>query len=145
MENNSEGSEAGSDFGMTNHSRISSKKKRIRDQLKAWNFHYTNQTYLLGEEGVSTDEKKFLLTKHLRTRLGHNLRLPQAAYSVTVFCDFSLVLVPSPGIGPLISFPFVGFVQSQNSTVHTMIPWFQTLIGRQSPAAWQTTQIFCGT
>ena len=122
IENNSEGSEAGSDCGTTNHSRISSKPKRIRDQFKAWNFNYTIQTDLLGEEGVSTDEKKLLLTEHLRTRLGHNR--PQAVYSVTVFCDFSLVLVPSPGIGPLISVPIVGFVQSQNRTVHTMIPWF---------------------
>ena len=121
IENNSEGSEAGSDCGTTNHSRISSKPKRIRDQFKAWNFNYTIQTDLLGEEGVSTDEKKLLLTEHLQTRLGHNR--PQALLR-TVFCAFSLVLVPSPGIGPFILVPIICFIQSQNRIVHTMIPWF---------------------
>ena len=120
--NNSDGSESGSDSETTNHSRISSKPKRIRDRLRTWNFHYTIQTDLLGEEEVSTDEKKLLLTEHLRTRLGNNR--PQAVSSITVFCDFSLILVPSPGIGPLISVPIVPFVQSQNRTVYTIIPWF---------------------
>ena len=44
---------------MVNHSQISSKLKRVRDQFRTWNFHYTIQTNRLGEEGVSTDEKKF--------------------------------------------------------------------------------------
>ena len=61
-----------------------------------------------------------LLAKHLRTRLGHNW--PQAVCFVTEFSYFSLVLVPSPGMGPLISLPTVGFVLSQNRTVHLMIP-----------------------
>ena len=100
IEHNSDGSESGSDSGTTNHSQISSKPKRIRDQFRAWNFHYTIQTYLLGEEEVSTDEKKLLLTYwHLTSKL---------------------VWV----IVPLISVPIIGFVQSQNKTVYTMIPWF---------------------
>ena len=124
IENSSGGSESGSDSRTTNHSRISSKPKRIRDQFSAWNFHYTIQTDLLGEKGVSTDKKKLLLTKHLRTRLGHTL--PQNISSVTVFCDclWSWSLPSSPGIGPLISVFIVVFVQSKNRTVYTMIPWF---------------------
>ena len=86
IENNSDGSESGSDSGTTNQSRILSKPKHIRDQFRAWNFYDTIQTNLLGEEEVSTDEKKLLLTEHLRTRLGHNR--PQAVSSVTVICDF---------------------------------------------------------
>ena len=131
IENNSEGSETCSNSGTTNLSRTSSKPKRIRNQFKAWNFHYTIQTDLLGGELVSTDKKKLLLTEHLRTRLGHYR--PQAVSSVTVFCDFSLVLVPSSGIGPSISVPIVGFVQSQNRTVHTMIPWFPDAIWAPVP------------
>ena len=122
IENNSDGSESSSDSGTMNHSWILSKPKHIRDQFRAWNFYDTIQTNLLGEEEVSTDEKKLLLTEHLRTLLGHNR--PQAVSSVTVFWDFSLILVPSPGIGPLISVPIVDFVQSQNRTVYTMISWF---------------------
>ena len=90
IENNSEGSELGClDSGMANHSQILSKIKRVRDQFRAWNFHYTIQTYLLGKEGVSTDEKKCLLAEHLRTFPGHNR--PKAVASVTVFCNFYLV------------------------------------------------------
>ena len=127
IESNSEGSddslESGClDSGMVNHSQISSKLKRVRDQFRAWIFHYTIQTDLLGEEGVSTDEKKCMLAEHLRTRLGHNR--PKAVSSVTVFCDFSLVLVPPTDISPLVSVPIVGFVQSESRTVHTIIPWF---------------------
>ena len=61
LESNSEGSDDSSesrclDSGVVNHSQISSKLKRVRDQFGAWIFHYTIQTNLLGEEGVSTDE-----------------------------------------------------------------------------------------
>ena len=93
--------------------------KGVRDHFRAWNFQYAVQTYLLGEEGFVLLKR----TEHLRTRLGHNR--PQAVSSVTAFCNFSLVLVPSPEMGPLISVLIVGFVQSQNRTVHTMIPWLQ--------------------
>ena len=84
IENNSEGSETCSNSGTTNHSRTSSKQKCIRDQFKAWNFHYTIQADLPGEEGVSTDEKKLLLTEHLQTRLGHNW--PQAVSRHQTWC-----------------------------------------------------------
>ena len=49
-----------------NYSQISSKPKRVRDKFRAWNFYYTIQTDLLEEEGICTDEKKLLLTKHLQ-------------------------------------------------------------------------------
>ena len=83
LESNSEGSDDSSesrclDSGVVNHSQISSKLKRVRDQFGAWIFHYTIQTNLLGEEVVSTDEKKCMLAEHLRTRLGHN-QLPRPA------------------------------------------------------------------
>ena len=45
-----------------NHSQLSSKPKRVRDQFRVWNFQYTIQTYVLGEEGMCADEKKLLLT-----------------------------------------------------------------------------------
>ena len=66
IRNNSEGSEASSDSGTMNYSQISSKPKRVRDKFRAWNFYYTIQTDLLEEEGICTDEKKLLLTKHLQ-------------------------------------------------------------------------------
>ena len=61
IENNSEGSEICSDSETTNHSQMLSTPKCIRVQFKAWNFHYTIQTDLFGEEWVSTDEKKLCL------------------------------------------------------------------------------------
>ena len=100
IENNSEGSETCSDSGTTNHSRMSSKPKRMRDQLKAWNFHYTIQIDLLGEEEVSTDVKKLLLTEHLRSSTNSSGPQAVSVSTVPVFCNFSLVLVPSPGLGP---------------------------------------------
>ena len=35
-----------------------------------------------------------------------------------------MVLVPPTNIIPLVSVPFVCFVQSESRTVHTIIPWF---------------------
>ena len=46
-----------------NHSQFLSKPKSKTDHFQALNFHYTIQTYLFGEEGVGTDEKKRLLTE----------------------------------------------------------------------------------
>ena len=50
-------------------SEVQTKPKRTFNQLRSWNFRYTIQTDLLGEQGVSIDAKKILLSKHLRTRL----------------------------------------------------------------------------
>ena len=83
----------------------SSKPKRIRNHFKAWNFRCTIQTNLLGEEGVSTDEKILLLTEHLRIGLGHMCpRLsPPLLFSVTFHWSWSQApSVPSPDTGPLI-------------------------------------------
>ena len=77
----------------------------------------------------------------LQTRLSvcHNvIGLSPPMSSVTVLCDTSVVLVPPPNICPFISVPIVGFVQSD-------IFGSQTLNGCQSPTAWQTKKIFCGT
>ena len=70
------------------------KPKQTFNQFCSWKFCYTIQTDLLGEEGVSTDKKKLLLTEHLQTRLDYNLP-PASSY---YFLLFSLVLVPPPGV-----------------------------------------------
>ena len=97
-------------------------------------FHFTFQTNLLGEPGVSTNQKKILLTERLRTWLCHNR--PQPVVACTAFCDFTLILVPSHNVGPFILFLIAGFVQ------HRINKWWPNnalqLHGRQSPAAWQT-------
>ena len=98
------------------------KSKRTTNSFGSWNFHYTLKTDLLGEQGVSTDEKKNLLTEHLRTRLGHHL--PHAIHNVTVFCNFEMVMHHLPCACPLISVPIVGYVQSKSRAVHTMTQWF---------------------
>ena len=120
----SEASSQSSDSGLdcSGFSQISRKPKQIKNQCKAWNFQYTLSTDLLGEEGVTTHEKTSLLTEHLRTRLGH--RKPHAVHSVTVFCDFKSVLLPSTDVSPLISIPIIGYVQSQSSTAYAMTEWF---------------------
>ena len=76
-----------------NHPQISSKLKGVRYQFRDWNFQYTTQTDLLGEEGVCTDEKKLLLTKHLGTCLGHNrIHLP--------VCQVRLDYIMKPHLAP---------------------------------------------
>ena len=72
----------------------------------------------MGEEGVTTHEKWNLLTEHLQSRLGH--RKPYAVHSVTVFCDFKSVWLPSTDVSPLILILIIGYVQSQNSTVYAI-------------------------
>ena len=73
------------------HSQILSKPKRVRDEFRAWNFYYTIQTHLLEGEGVCTNEKKLLLTKHLQIRLpgwviiGLGCLLRQDRHCTTVF------------------------------------------------------------
>ena len=62
-----------------------------------------------------------LLTKHLKTRLGHGN--PHAVHSVTVFCDFKSVLSPLTDVSPLIPIPNTRYVQSQSSTGHAMTQW----------------------
>ena len=124
IENNSDGSESGSDSETTNHSRISNKSKCIRDQFRAWNFIILFRPICLKRK-----RKRFLL-------MNRNFCLPSTSELVWVIiglrlsppslysATFSLVTVPPPGIGPLISVPIVCFVQSQKRTVYTMIPWF---------------------
>ena len=66
-----------------------------------------------------------VLTKHLRTRLGH--RKPHAVHSVAVFCDFKSVLLLTTDVSPLIPITIIGYVQSQStesSTAHAMTEWF---------------------
>ena len=79
---------------MVNHSQISSKLKHILDQ----NFHYTIQTNLLGEEGVSIDEKKRILAEQWQSLstsepvwviIGPRLS-PQSLYSVSCLWSWSL-------------------------------------------------------
>ena len=120
----SEASSQSSDSGLDGSglSQISRKPKQIKNQCKAWNFQYTLSTDLLGEEGVTTHEKTNLLTEHLRTRLSHSK--PHAVHSVTVFCDFKSVLLPSTDVSPLISISIIGYVQSQSSTAYAMTEWF---------------------
>ena len=65
------------------------KPKRTTNSFGFRIFQYTFKTDLLREQGVSTDEKKNLLTEHLQTRLGQ--QLPHAVHSVTVFCNFEMV------------------------------------------------------
>ena len=47
---------------------------------------------------------------------GHNQL--QAVFSVTLLCDFTLVLVSPSDVSPFISAPIVGFVQSDDRTMH---------------------------
>ena len=121
----SEPSSQSSDSGQEGSglSQVSRKPKQRQNQCKAWNFQYTLSTDLLGEEGVTTHEKTNLLTEHLRTRLSHSK--PHAVHSVTVFCDFKSVLLPSTDVSPLILIPIIiGYVQSQSSTAYAMTQWF---------------------
>ena len=119
----SEASSQSSDSGPegSDLSQVSRKPKQKNDQCRAWNFQYTLQSDLLGEEGVTTHEKLNLLTEHLQTRLGH--RKPRSVHSVTVFCDFKYALLPLTDVSPLIPIPIIGYVQSRNCTVYAMTQW----------------------
>ena len=71
-------------------------------------------TDLLGKEGVTTHEKTNLLTEQRQNRLGH--RKPLAVHTVTVFCDFQSVLVPSPDVSPVTLIPMIGYVHILRAT-----------------------------
>ena len=104
--------------------------KHVTNSFGSWNFQYVLKTDLLGEQGVSTYEKKNLLTKHLWTRLG--CHLPHAVHSVTGFCNFQLLFHLLPCACP-ISFPIVWYVQSKSRAVHAMTPWFPDATLTQVP------------
>ena len=104
-------------------SQVSRKSKQRNNQLRAWNFQYTLQTDLLGEEGVTTHEKLNLLPKHLQTRLGN--RKPRSVHFVTVFCDFKYAMLCLTDVSPLILIPIIGFVQSRNCTVYAITQLLQ--------------------
>ena len=102
----------------------SSKPKRIRSHFKAWNFSCTIQTNLLGEEGVSTDEKILLLTEHLRIGLGHKCPRMSPPLLFSAIFHWSRSQRPITRYRPFDfgqTTPIFGFVQAQNRTVHTMI------------------------
>ena len=65
-------------------------------------------------------QKPNLLSKHHQTRLQWE---PHTVHSITVFCYFNTVLLPSTHVSPLIPTPIIGYVQLQNSTVYTMTQW----------------------
>ena len=81
-------------------SQVSRKPKQRKNQCKTWNFQYTLHTDLLSEIRVTTHEKTNLLTQHLQARLGH--KKPQTVHSVTVYCVFKSVLLPSTDVSPMI-------------------------------------------
>ena len=60
--------------------------------------------------GTTADEKRKLLTEHLRTRTGHTM--PRCVTCVAVFCDESL----SDGAG-LVSIQMQGYIQA-SSGIH---------------------------
>ena len=116
-----------------------SQKKPVQGK----DFQSTLSTDFLGEEGVTTHEQTNLLAEHLWTGLGH--WKPHSVHSITVFCNFKSVMLPSTEVSPLIPIPIIdtSFPRAAQFT------WWPngslTLHGRQSRAAWQTTQIFCCT
>ena len=59
-------------------------------------------------------------------------------YTVTDFCDFTLISVPSHDVCPFISLPIAGFVNASTEPYTRLPDSAQTQHGRQYPAAWQT-------
>jgi hypothetical protein len=66
--------------------------------------------------GTTAEEKRKLLTEHLRTRTGHTM--PRSVTCVTVFCDESLFSVP-PNSAGLVSIQVQGYIQASSSKPHS--------------------------
>ena len=81
--------------------------------------------------GTTADEKRKLLTEHLRTRTGHTI--PPCVTCVTVFCDESLFSVPPDGAG-LVSIQVQGYIQASSAKPHsTMRNWIDSAVWKPVP------------
>ena len=118
----------------------SSKPKRWRDQLTAWNFRFTLEADLSIIEGVDVDEQKKQIAEHLQTRMGHSQ--PLSVRSVTTFLDFKPVYVPPQDGSRSISIPILGFVQSKDRTVHVMKQWLSNAVREPAPSGLASDKIF---
>ena len=89
------------------------------NQFSSFNFHDTNQTNLQRGGGLLLlylEKIAYKAPRKLSGTRGHNQL--QAVFSVTLLCDFTLVLVSPSDVSPFISAPIVGFVQSDDRTMH---------------------------
>ena len=80
-------------------------------------FNLTSTQIIWAKKGSRHMKKMNLFTIYLQTRLGY--WKPHAVHSVTVFCDFKPVLMPSPDVSHLIPVP----ITSDPSTAHSRTEW----------------------
>ena len=117
-----------------------------RRNLSKYSISFVPGNFIVPFRLISWERKVFLLIKetllieHLQTRLDYNL--PPAVTPVTIFCYFhSWSLHHQTWFQPL---SLVSF-SSRRGQYTLWSPGSLTLNGHQFPAAWQNTQIFCGT
>jgi hypothetical protein len=81
--------------------------------------------------GTTADEKRKLLTEHLRSRTGHTM--PRCVTCVAVFCDESLFSVPPDGAG-LVSIQVQGYIQASSAKPpSTMRKWIDSAAWKPVP------------
>ena len=109
----------------------SSRKRKSRSGkvFKSWSFRLTVKTDL--GHGATAEEKRKLLTEHLRSRTGHTM--PRCVTCVAVFCDESLFSVPPDGAG-LVSIQVQGYIQASSAKPHsTMKQWIDSAAWKPVP------------
>ena len=112
-------------------------KTKVQEQSGMEFFIYPLHRSFGGRRHHSTRKNEFA-KEHLQTKLVHTM--PHTVDSVTVFCNFKSVLVPSPDLSPSIQIPIIGYVQSHCRTAHAMTQLLQDWLAEH----WVTTQIFWG-
>ena len=104
----------------------SSKKRKSTSgtQCRSWSFQLMVRADL--GYGTTAEEKRKLLTEHLRTRTGQTM--PRSVTCVAVFCDESLFSVPPDSAG-LVSIQVQGYTQASSSKPHsTMKKWVESAL-----------------
>ena len=102
----------------------SSKKRKSTSgtMFRCWSFQLMVRADL--GHGTTADEKRKLLTEHLRSCTGHTM--PRCVTCVAVFCDESLFSVPPDGAG-LVSIQVQGYIQASSAKPHsTMRKWIDS-------------------
>ncbi len=115
--------------GSSSASSSRKRKSRSGTVFKSWCFRLTVKADL--SHGATAEEKRKLLTEHLRTRTGHTI--PTSVTCMAVFCDQSLFSVPPDSAG-LVSIEVQGYVQAtQGKQLSRMQKWIDSAAWKPVP------------
>lgn len=124
-------SDNGLDGPSSVRSSISLGKRKSRSGIffRAWSFQMIVKADF--PPATTTQERRKLLTEHLRARTGHDR--PKCVTCVAVFCDESLFSGPTDGAG-LVLVEIQGYVQAKNTvSLPTMQKWIESASWKPVP------------